>query len=482
MKQTDPTESLLLQRCSTALSRLGAGLRPQWEQSRTARLVSRVRRDVKESALLGRLARHGAGAVFLAVLAAYPLPDAAFHYLPPLNVLKNSWQYFLLGFGLLLILLRYLRAETPLRTRTTEAALPILQFLLVGLCLLAAVFRFPKVNYAGFFITMSGILWFFAVSRLYTGEDELFLFCRLSVFTAGIISIVGVLEYLFAIPIPKHWLEPGETEIRTRAFALFANPNQLGEYIELMLPMSVGLLLSVPERKEKCCIAVATLPMLAAGLFTMSRGAWLSITAAFLIFVLLENRRMLPVLLLAGACFLLLPFVFARLNFLFTDEFAYSAAKGGRLVRWQTAARELWQGNPWLGLGFGMYGGEIANNNPVSDSLTYFWVDNYYVRILAENGIIGLVSYCLMQLGVLCAGVRAWLRLHGTRLRPLAAGLLAGLIGILIHCIFECAFDVGFVAALYWTFAALLLSIGRQTEKETPAPAVAGSGTQIKKE
>lgn len=481
MKQTEPSDSLILSGCSRALSRLGAKLHPQWEQSRTAKLVSALRRDAKQSVLLGRLAKHGACALFFAVLAIYPLPDAAFHYLPLLSGLKNSWQYFLLGFGLLIALVRRLRTQTPTSLRTTEAALPILQFVLTGIFLLAAVFRFPQVNYAGFLVTMSGLLWFYTVTRLYTGENVLLRFCRISVCIATAISALGVLEYLLAVPIPSEWLEPGETEIRTRAFALFPNPNQLGEYLELMLPIAVGLLNVVTDRQEKRRIALISIPvMLAAGLFTMSRGAWIAIAAVFFVYILLENRRLLPVLLLAGICVLLLPSVTARFSFLFTDEFAFSAAKAGRVVRWQTAIRYLWQGDPWLGLGFGMYGGEIANNHPVMSEWTYYWVDNYYIRILAENGIVGLVSYCLMQLGVLCAGVRAWYRLRGTRYRPLAAGLLSGLVGILLHCLFECAFDVGFVTALYWTAAALLLSMGRQPDKNHPAPA--GSGIQTKKE
>lgn len=475
MERTGQTERSvffrILQRGNSALLALGERLRPIWRKSCTARFVSCFRKRAAQSVFLGWTAEGGTVTFLLGCLAVFPILESLFKFVFQIDILNNSWNEILLALGFLTVICQRMRSDAPLSPCLTPASLFLMQFPVVGLGLLCTVTLFPQIGRAGYYVTMGGLLWFFIVTRLLRGTDDLLYFCRLSVTVATGLSVIGILEYLFAIPIPKGWLETAETSIRTRAFAVFANPNQLGEYLELMLPMTAGMLYLARDRKEKLRYGICAVLMLAAALFTMSRGAWIAIAAGLFVFALLEDRRLVVLFLFLGACALMLPFVTARLTFIFSNEFIYSAAKGGRVLRWQTALRYLRQGNSLVGLGFGMYGGEIANNHPVIEDWTYYWVDNYYVKLLAENGVIGLLSFLLMQLGLLYSGLRAWARVRHTRYRALTAGLLAGLVGILVHGMFECMLDVKFVSTLYWTFAALMLWLGflrerRPDEKE----------------
>lgn len=470
IERTKRTEQSLFyrlhQHINTALWKLGRRFGPLFRQSRTAQAAKWLHEQAKQSLFFGWAARRGAPTFLLGCLAVYPILESLFKFIFQIDFLNNSWNEVLLVIGFLTILCQRLRADRPLCPCLTPAALPILQFPVVGLGLLCAVMIFPTIGRAGYYVTMGGLLWFYIITRVLRGEDDLLYLCTLSVRVASWVALIGILEYIFAIPIPKGWLEAAETDIRTRAFAVFANPNQLGEYLELMLPLCIGLLYLTKDKKERLRLVGSTLLMLAAGLFTMSRGAWIAIAAALLVFALLEDRRLALVFLVLGACALMLPFVTSRLRFIFSNDFVYSAAKGGRILRWQTALRYLRQGNRWLGLGFGMYGGEVANNHPVIADWTYYWVDNYYVRLLAENGVIGLISFAVMQLGVLYTGLCAWARVRHTKYRPLAAGLLAGLIGILFHGVFECMLDVKFVSTLYWTTAGMLLWLGFVRERK----------------
>ena len=469
MERTGQTEQSaffrFLQRGNTALLTFGERLRPIWRESRTAGVISRFRQRAAQSVFLGWTAEGGTVTFLLGCLAVFPILESLFKFIFQINILNNSWNEILLTIGFLTVICQRIRSDTPLTPCLTPAAFFLMQFPVIGLGLLCKVTLFPQIGWAGYYITMGGLLWFFVVTRLLRGTEDLLFFCRLCVTVAAGLSVIGILEYLFAIPIPRGWLETAETSIRTRAFAVFANPNQLGEYLELMLPMTVGMLYLTRDRKEKLRYGVCAVLMLAAALFTMSRGAWIAIAAGLFVFALLEDRRLVVLFLFLGACALMLPFVSARLTFIFSNDFVYSAAKGGRVLRWQTALRYLRQGNPLMGLGFGMYGGEIANSHQIIEDWTYYWVDNYYVKLLAENGVIGLASFVLMQVGLLYSGLRAWARVRNTRYRALTAGLLAGLVGILVHGMFECMLDVKFVSTLYWTFAALMLWLGFLRER-----------------
>lgn len=447
-------------KCNAALQKFGTVILPLWKNSRTAHILCRIHEKNKQSHLLGWAGRRGSPAFLLGCLAVFPWLESLFKIALQIDWITNSWSEILLVFGILTVLRQRIAAKEPMRPCLTPALLPIVQFPVVGIILLCVVMLFPQVGYAGFYVTMGGLLWFWIVTRVLRSSDDVIFLCRVMVAVAAVTALIGVIEYVLAVPMPGPWLETAETEIRTRAFAVFANPNQLGEFLEMMTPMTVGMIFLTTDKKEKLYFGICAVLMLAAGLFTMSRGAWIAIAAAFFVFALLEDRRLILLFFVAGVIVLAIPFVSSRLTFLFSNDYIYSAAKGGRVLRWQTAFRYLRQGNPWLGLGFGMYGGEVANKTAVIQDWTYYWVDNYYVKLLAENGVIGLISFWVMQLGVLFVGLRAWACVRHTRFRQLAAGILSGLVGILVHGMFECVFDVKFIAVLYWTCAGMMIWLG----------------------
>ena len=96
-------------------------------------------------------------------------------------------------------------------------------------------------------------------------------------------------------------------------------------------------------------------------------------------------------------------------------------------------------------------------------------VDNYYVKILTENGIVGVTAFGMMLLGLVGNGLRACVRTAKTRWSPLCAGMLCGLIGVLIHSVFESIWEEPYMMALFFAVAAMLAWAGllRRRTQET---------------
>lgn len=137
-----------------------------------------------------------------------------------------------------------------------------------------------------------------------------------------------------------------------------------------------------------------------------------------MLFALLIDRRLLALMLVCGAVACTLPFVRSRIGYLFTPQFADSNARGGRAKRWATAIGYLKTTDPVFGMGYGMYGGAVAVQNPVLPWVEYMYVDNYYVKILTENGIVGVTAFGMMLLAssaTACAPVCARQRPAGRR-------------------------------------------------------------------
>jgi O-antigen ligase len=256
-----------------------------------------------------------------------------------------------------------------------------------------------------------------------------------------------------------------EGAVRTRVFSIFSNPNIMGAYMILFAPMTIGMAYAQKDARGKLFYWFCGVCMCIACLFTMSRGAWLALAVSAVVFCLIVDRKLLGLLVMGGLLSCFLPFVQSRIGYLFTDEFAASNAIGGRGMRWDKAFGYLTTYDSWtLGLGYGMFGGAVSMQNQINPNLQYMYVDNYYVKTLAENGIVGLSGLLTALSGLLWGGLRSCARTH--RHRPLCAGMLAALIGVLVQSFFESLWEEPYLMALFFILSAMMIYLGFLREEE----------------
>lgn len=230
-----------------------------------------------------------------------------------------------------------------------------------------------------------------------------------------------------------------------RAFGTFEQPNPFGGFMGLVLPIAIStcvhhMLLGWQHKQLRqvaygVLFAVAS-ALIGAGLFmSWSRGAWLSIVVALSgMVVLLPRKLSQSVALAVGVSGLvagiwlsgILPAsIQSRIASSTTDFFAFDDVRGveitsenfavvERLAHWQ-AALNMAHDHLWLGVGFGNY--EVA----YPQYRLLYWTEalghahNYYLNLLAEVGVVGLVTYVTL---VLVQLVSLW---HIRRRHPSAA-------------------------------------------------------------
>ena len=88
------------------------------------------------------------------------------------------------------------------------------------------------------------------------------------------------------------------------------------------------------------------------------------------------------------------------------------------------------------------------------------YVDNYYVKILVENGVVGLMAFLGAVAGILGTGLRSVARSYRHGLKPLCAGMFCGLTAILIHSFFESLWEEPYMMALFFAVAGMLIFVG----------------------
>ena len=459
-----------LDRCSRGLWRLGQRLAPAKDASLCVAGARAVGRAVKRSVLLGWLFRNGLRTFVLTLLGLFGVMDWFLRDVLPIPALSSLWDEALLILAILLVLHRRIAAPKPLSSAVNVLGLPVVQFLGVCAVLFALTTRDPAIGLSGLRATAQSILWVFVIVRLIETEDDLMRVYYTMVFAAFAISLHGIYQYIIAVPIPPQWVDAAEGHVRTRVYSIFGSPNILGDYLLLFAPMTLALAYTSKKRWQKLAFVGMTACMVLSCLFTMSRGAWVGFAVAIVIFALLVDLRLLVVLAVGGVLSLMIPFVSSRILYLFSNAFADANARGGREMRWAKALEYMNKfGDSTYGMGFGRFGGAVAMQNQVISGIDYFYVDNYYMKIRVENGLLGLGSYLLMMAGVLWSGFRSWYAHRRTGFRPLIGGMVGGLCGVMAHCYFENIFEEPYMLVWFWCIAGMVAWLGlHRPRSQTP--------------
>ena len=464
------TEASGYRRLSQRLNDRLAGVSRPLEWFR-ASVVGRIWRGLfrwgEGSVLLGWMFRGGLTGVILTLLGLYCGVDYLLRDVFSVPALSSLWDEALLLLSLLWILRLRMDRATPLEARTNPLDVPLLAFLALGFLLMNTVFDYYSIAVDGYRATVQYMLWFFVVTRMLRNDRDFKTLYFAMVALATVIALHGIYQYIVAVPIPSNWTDQAEQSVRTRVFSIFGSPNIMGDYMVMFAPMAAGLAYYLPKTWQKLLAWACAFAMCFACLFTMSRGAWVAMAVAVVLFCLLVDRRLFALLVVAAVAAMFLPFVASRIGYLFTEQFAESTARGGRASRWHYGLNYLVEsGHPWLGLGLGMFGGAIAMQTKIIDQWDYFYLDNYYLKIMVEMGYLGFIFFVVLLAALVLIGLRCVRRsglIHragGPRMQPLAAGILSGLCGVLAHCYFENIFEEPYMMAYFWMMAAMLVYLG----------------------
>ncbi len=398
----------------------------------------------------------------LALVICYPVVDYALRT-SRYMLLASYWDELLL---ILLVLAwpAQMALRGRLTYRLTPMDMPIMLFLAVAVFLFLV--RSPQTGIAveGLRVYLQYALWFFVASNLLLNKRQARFLVNLLVALGTLIALHGVYQFIIGVEIPSTWLDAAEGGVRTRVFSILHSPNVLGSFLVLLIPLTVSQLLSAGTRLQRYYYIACLAPMVLSLIFTYSRGAWLAMAGAFVIYGLIYNWRIL--LALGAAVYAapkLIPGISSRIGYMLSPAYLLSSARAGRVARWNKAIEKL-QNEPLFGEGFGRYGGAVAARYIPSSN----YVDNFYLKTATESGLIGVAAFVwLLISGARCV-LNSYRRLTDPYLKGLAGGLFAGLMGILLHNGVENIFEVPTMAVYFWLLLGVAAALPHLDGQETP--------------
>jgi len=244
-------------------------------------------------------------------------------------------------------------------------------------------------------------------------------------------------------------------DLPQRAIGTGVNPNSMGGYMLMMAALFAPQLANKNPLFRPRWLNYAFFGLLLTCLvLTFSRGAMLALGFALVLIAALRYRRLLIIMIIGAMLLLLLPWTQLYIERMVEGFQLADLATRMRLGEYKDALI-LIQRYPVLGVGFA--------GTPDID--IYLGVANVYLTIASNMGVLGVLGFLLVMVGVFIYGWsarRATQRIPG--LYAVWLGVHAALAGVLANGVFDhYYFNLEFhhIVTIFWIYIAIALATSR---------------------
>jgi O-antigen ligase len=260
----------------------------------------------------------------------------------------------------------------------------------------------------------------------------------------------------------------------------------------LLAPLTVILFRKSSSFTSGMIVSGLIILFMAGFIFSYSRAAWVSLIAAVTLSLILWLRMPVRLLTVAAAGFIVAivlsaGWIWQKMDSTTEDSSAdlgqhlrsssnisTDQSNLERINRWKCAFG-MFREKPLLGWGPGTYQFNYGPFQKASDR-TIISTDfgdagnahSEYLGTMSESGLPGALIYLLLTAFTVIAGIRVWYRERRTYEGYFALAILTGLMTYAVHGIMNSFLDSDKIAALWWGFTAILVSMDiREKEAET---------------
>ncbi len=305
------------------------------------------------------------------------------------------------------------------------------------------------------------LLTYFVVKNLIRSEKLLHRCFDALVASAFFVSVIGIAQYFFG-NVSTKWLDTSMfADIRGRAVSTLQNPNVLGEYLILLIPVIFTMMLFGRSANKRFFRFVTLIVSLACLIFTWSRGAWLGFAVGVILFIIFSSHRSF------AGFIILIPALLAGLVLLGGTALAGRALSIGSTSDSSTMYRvNIWQGvlgmlsDVWhygIGIGEGAFG-VVYPQYSLSGVEVAPHSHSLFLQIIGETGIFSLL---LMAAIILCitSMVLHYIR-HSAFIRQklLCLAALCGFIAFTVQGLTDYVWYNYRIFLLFWLFTGLIVS------------------------
>lgn len=335
---------------------------------------------------------------------------------------ENKWLVWLFGFFWLTIFCSALASGEPIK----GIKIFLGQFVYRTFPLFIILFFFGKRKYASFFLAL------------------------------GIVSCI--LDVIAGIII--HGDGP-------RLRGLYGHPMTLAGFLITSLPILFCILLDWKQKRKTLFLTIIFFLIGFTGLLLNgTRGAWLAIAVTLPLVTILYDRSIRKILFLVvfalgtSLVFFNSPQLQNRAESITSTTLQSNTE---RLLMWESAY-EMFKDHPVFGVGIGQYAPKYLNEYKSPEAKEkQNHCHNNFLQMLAENGVVGFIGFCLLFGYILLSSLKRALFSYS----PYHVLIFGSTLALLLQGFTEYNFGNSAVIKYYWTTLGCLLVLAHQSENKT---------------
>lgn len=400
-----------------------------------------------------------------------------------LSFYVNYIRDFVILFCFIMILLKQSTTQIIKNRNTVDKHLMLgINLLLVNYIygfVISLVNGYTSLGIKGVHLNIIPILLVYIISNsAYIDEKIIAKFIKSSIMIGLIVSVIGMVLYLvkpvifgqlfliFSQQDESNFLQALNY---SRMVGTFLSPNVFGSYMAILLLLTIH---EAINNKMRSFLAVIFIVMFSVCLIlSFSRGAWAFAISGIFIFLLLSRNKFskkqvqfaILSLISVIAIALIMPFVNRGLgNYLlerFSSIFDFSNESSyGRSGNWQGVIASF--SSNIFGLGLGIASINLLSYPELAQKLGVNVVDGYYIKIIAETGIVGMILFS----GFLLLTIHSLIRLTKKTSNATSstyALITAIFLGFVVQSFGSNTFDFVNISPFLWIYIGFAIKLNR---------------------
>ncbi len=312
----------------------------------------------------------------------------------------------------------------------------------------------PKGSLFGGLLTIGFMLFSIVLINAIQNKKQLDIMMILLVCIGILVAFYGFYQYMFPDRFSGVWHDKEMFEdIRFRVYSTLGNPNVLGEYFLLIIPIAFAYFINCKNWVFKLFFLGSCGVMMLCLILTYSRGCYIGILVALGLFLVILDRRFI-ILGVIGLFFL--PFVLPETivnRFLSIGNMADSSTSY-RVYIWLGTIAML--KDYWLcGVGPGTEAFNQVYPAYAFNSISAPHSHNLYLQIICDAGVIGILLFAGIIFQFYKETFGAFHRGKNKQNKVLLAASISAVSGFLVQSLFDYTFYNYRVMLLFWVVLAV---------------------------
>jgi O-antigen ligase len=360
-----------------------------------------------------------------------------------------------------------------LRRRLFKENLLPKSFLSLPILLYLAVLLISSIQGTNFLIsarhlirkTLEYAALYFVIIDTFNSRKRLRIFLTVLLCSISLITIDGIIQYFTRYEFLRQ-----RVIIAGRIAGPFEYPDGFGNYLVMILPLViVSSLYKFKVRYFTYLLRIITFILIFLLFTNVTKGAWIGfIVSLVFLAMFFQKKKSLTFILI----FLIMAFFMLTPSFkshIFSQFDMSNPSITQRFDLWQTGWN-MFIDRPLFGQGLGTYMNnyekyQTPRPRPVGQGGLWY-AHNSYLQILAENGIIGLVSFLTIIFILFKRTSKLIIRRENGYLFNLLFGLTTGMLAYLIQIFFDSTFYSLPNSVLFWYILSVLVATVGLIEKK----------------